>query len=190
MAAVAQGREPADTVIRDTRLINVCTGEILPPHRRSDPPGTHRAGGGCRALYRAGNPGVVDAGGRYLAPGFLDGHIHVESSMLTVREYARAVVPHGTVGIYMDPHEIANVLGLEGVSLMTEEEGTPLKVMVTTPSCVPAVPGFEDTGACLEPEDIASTMPWDSVVGLGGDDELPRDTVGGTREPTVSWRKP
>ncbi len=81
---------------------------------------------------------VVDAEGRYLAPGFLDGHIHVESSMLTVREYARAVVPHGTVGIYMDPHEIANVLGLPGVSMMMEEaEGTPLKVMMTTPSCVP-----------------------------------------------------
>lgn len=167
LAAVAQGREPADTVIRDTRLINVCTGEILP---HTDV--AIRLG----RIALVGDAGhcigpetrVVDAGGRYLAPGFLDGHIHVESSMLTVREYARAVVPHGTVGIYMDPHEIANVLGLEGVSLMTEEaEGTPLKVMVTTPSCVPAVPGFEDTGACLEPEDIASTMPWDSVVGLG-----------------------
>ena len=140
LAAVAQGREPADTVIRDTRLINVCTGEILP---HTDV--AIRLG----RIALVGDAGhcigpetrVVDAGGRYLAPGFLDGHIHVESSMLTVREYARAVVPHGTVGIYMDPHEIANVLGLEGVSLMTEEaEGTPLKVMVTTPSCVPARP--------------------------------------------------
>lgn len=113
LAAVAQGREPADTVIRDTRLINVCTGEILP---HTDV--AIRLG----RIALVGDAGhcigpetrVVDAGGRYLAPGFLDGHIHVESSMLTVREYARAVVPHGTVGIYMDPHEIANVLGAGG----------------------------------------------------------------------------
>ena len=111
LAAVAQGREPADTVIRDTRLINVCTGEILP---HTDV--AIRLG----RIALVGDAGhcigpetrVVDAGGRYLAPGFLDGHIHVESSMLTVREYARAVVPHGTVGIYMDPHEIANVAEL------------------------------------------------------------------------------
>ena len=167
LAAVAQGREPADTVIRDARLIHVCTGEILPHTDVAVRKGRIALVGDARGSIGP-QTRVVDAEGRYLAPGFLDGHIHVESSMLTVREYARAVVPHGTVGIYMDPHEIANVLGLPGVSMMMEEaEGTPLKVMMTTPSCVPAVPGFEDTGARLEPEDIASTMQWDSVVGLG-----------------------
>ncbi len=75
--------------------------------------------------------------------------------MLSVGEYARAVIPHGTVGIYMDPHEICNVLGAQGVRLMMEDSlRTPLKTMVTVPSCVPAVPGFEDSGAAIHPEDI------------------------------------
>jgi len=67
---------------------------------------------------------VVDAGGKYLAPGFLDGHIHIESSMVSVAGFARAVLPHGTTGVFMDPHEISNVLGLEGIRLMHEEAGT------------------------------------------------------------------
>jgi adenine deaminase len=111
---------------------------------------------------------VIDANGQYAAPGFLDGHIHVESSMLGVGEYARAVIPHGTVGIYLDPHEICNVVGLDGVELMVADaKRTPLKAMITTPSCVPAVPGFEDTGASIDAEDIARSMQGHSVVGLG-----------------------
>jgi adenine deaminase len=94
--------------------------------------------------------------------------MHVESSMLGVGEYARAVIPHGTVGIYMDPHEICNVCGLPGVKMMEADScRTPLKTMITTPSCVPAVPGFEDTGAFIGPDDIRETMTWTSVVGLG-----------------------
>ena len=69
-----------------------------------------------------GETQVIEAGGQYLAPGFMDGHIHVESSMVGVGEYARAVIPHGTTGIFMDPHEICNVLGLEGVSCMAEDD--------------------------------------------------------------------
>ena len=99
---------------------------------------------------------VVDAKGQYLAPGFLDGHIHVESSMMGVGAYAKAVIPHGTVGIYMDPHEICNVLGLDGVKCMLEDaKRTPLKAMLTTPSCVPAVPGFEDTGSFIGPAEVS-----------------------------------
>lgn len=103
-----------------------------------------------------------------MSPGFLDGHIHIESSMLSVGEYAKAVVPHGTVGIYPDPHEICNVLGLDGVRCMIDDaKRTPLKCMFVTPSCVPAVPGFEDTGSFVGPEDVARTMQWDEIVGLG-----------------------
>ena len=88
--------------------------------------------------------------------------------MIGAGEYARAVLPHGTVGIYWDPHEVCNVLGLEGVQVMMEDAArTPLKAMVTTPSCVPAVPGFEDTGAAVGPAEIADSMTWDGVVGLG-----------------------
>ena len=167
LAAVAQGRQPAETVITNAKLINVCTGEILSGTDVAVACGRIALVGDAKHCIGEGTK-VIDAGGSYLAPGFLDGHIHVESSMMGVGEYARAVVPHGTVGIYMDPHEICNVLGLEGVKCMIEDsKRTPLKTMVTTPSCVPAVPGFEDTGSSIGPEEIAETMKWDSVVGLG-----------------------
>ena len=164
---VSQGRKPADVVITNANLINVCTGEILPGVDVAAACGRIALVGD--AVHCIGeNTRVIDAAGQYLAPGFLDGHIHVESSMLSVGEYAKAVIPHGTTGIYMDPHEICNVLGLQGVECMMEDAGrAPLKTMMTTPSCVPAVPGFEDTGACVGPEDVAETMKWDCTVGLG-----------------------
>ena len=167
LAAVAQGQQPADTVIKGAHLVNVCTAEIQPDVDVAIAEGRiayighadHCIGEGTR---------VIEAGGNYIAPGFLDGHIHVESSMMGAGEYARAVVPHGTAGIYWDPHEICNVLGLDGVKVMMEDaERTPLKAMVTTPSCVPAVPGFEDTGSFVGPEEIAESMTWPGVVGLG-----------------------
>lgn len=168
LAAVAQGIQPAETVIKKAKLVNVCTAEIQD--------GIDVAIAKGRIAYVGANADhcigeetrVIMADGAYIAPGFLDGHIHVESSMLGVTEYARVTVPHGTTGIYMDPHEICNVLGLEGVKLMDEDaRRVPLKTMITTPSCVPAVPGFEDTGSAVGPADIAETMKWDSVVGLG-----------------------
>ena len=149
LSAVAQGIEKAELAIVNAKLVNVCTAEI------QDNVGVAVARGRIAMVGDVSHcigpdTKVIDAGGQYLAPGFLDGHIHVESSMLSVGEYARAVIPHGTVGIYMDPHEICNVLGIEGVLCMMEDaEGTPLKAMLTTPSCVPAVPGFEDTGSAV-----------------------------------------
>ncbi|QNK40680.1 adenine deaminase [Caproicibacter fermentans] len=167
LAAAAQGNEPAQTVILNARLINVCTGEILPHTDIAISCGRIALVGDAKHCVGK-NTVVIDAQGQYIAPGFLDGHIHVESSMMGVGEYARAVVPHGTTGIYMDPHEICNVLGLDGVKCMLEDaKRTPLKAMLTTPSCVPAVPGFEDTGASIGPADIAETMKWDETVGLG-----------------------
>jgi adenine deaminase len=168
LAAVAQGRQPADTVITGARLVNVCTHEIEEGIDIALSEGRIAYVGASAAQCIGADTQVIEAEGAYVAPGFLDGHIHVESSMLGVGEYARAVIPHGTVGIYMDPHEICNVLGLEGVRIMdADAQRTPLKAMITTPSCVPAVPGFEDTGASIGPEDIAASMAWPSVVGLG-----------------------
>ncbi len=167
LSQVATGRLPADTVIRGATLVNVCTCEL-----EADVDvavyGGRIALCGDAAHCIGPETRVVDARGRYLAPGFLDGHIHVESSMLSAGEYARAVIPHGTTGIYMDPHEICNVLGLDGVRWIMEDAArTPLKAMLTVPSCVPAVPGFEDTGAEVTPAMIRETMAWDSAVGLG-----------------------
>lgn len=167
LAAVAQGRQPAETVIKNAKLVNVCTAEI------QEGVDVAIAEGRIAYIGQADHcigeeTKVIDAEGCYIAPGFLDGHIHVESSMMGVGEYARAVVPHGTAGIYWDPHEICNVLGLDGVKVMMEDaQRTPLKAMVTTPSCVPAVPGFEDTGSFIGPDEIRESMTWDGVVGLG-----------------------
>lgn len=167
LVAVAQGRESADVVIKGANMVNVCTAEI---QENVD------VAIACGRIAYIGSADhcigdstqVIDAAGAYIAPGFLDGHIHVESSMMGAGEYARAVVPHGTVGIYWDPHEICNVLGLDGVKVMMDDAArTPLKAMVTVPSCVPAVPGFEDTGSFIGPEEVAESMEWPGVVGLG-----------------------
>lgn len=167
LAAVAQGARPADTVIKHARLVNVCTAEIQEDVDVAIAEGRIAYIGSADHCI-GDDTRVIEADGCYIAPGFLDGHIHVESSMMGAGEYARAVVPHGTAGIYWDPHEICNVLGLEGVKVMMEDaERTPLKAMVTTPSCVPAVPGFEDTGSFIGPDEIAESMTWPGVVGLG-----------------------
>ena len=167
LTAVAGGSKPADLVITHANLVNVCTKEILADISVAISAGRIALVGDASHCIGEGTQ-VVDAEGRYLAPGFLDGHIHVESSMMSAGEYARAVIPHGTTGIYMDPHEICNVLGLPGVQCMLDDAArTPLKAMMTTPSCVPAVPGFEDTGSHIGPEDVAETMEWDTCVGLG-----------------------
>ena len=167
LIAVAQGTRPAETVIKGAKLVNVNTREVQEGVDVAIACGRVAYVGDASHCIGEGTR-VIDADGRYLAPGFLDGHIHVESSMMGASQYARAVVPHGTVGIYWDPHEVANVVGLDGVKVMVEDaRRTPLKAMVTTPSCVPAVPGFEDTGSAIGPEDVAESMTWDFVVGLG-----------------------
>jgi len=120
LSAVAQGFQSADIVITNAKLINVCTKEILPNIDVAISCGRIALVGDAKHCIGEKTQ-VIDAKEQYIAPGFLDGHIHVESSMLSVSEYARSVVPHGTVGIYMDPHEICNVLGLDGVKYMIED---------------------------------------------------------------------
>ncbi len=167
LVKIAVGAEKSELVIKNAKLINVCTREILENVDVAVGEGRIAKVGDCKSCIGE-NTLVIDAAGKYLAPAFMDGHIHVESSMLTVGEYAKAVVTHGTSGIFMDPHEICNVLGLDGVKYMlADAKRTPLKAMLTTPSCVPAVPGFEDTGASIGPDDVAETMTWDECVGLG-----------------------
>jgi len=164
---VAMGRRPADLVVRNGRWVNVHSGEVIP--------GTDIAVAEGRFAYCGPDAGhaigkgtrVVDAGGRYLVPGLCDGHMHVESGMVTVTEFCRAVIPHGTTSMFIDPHEIANVLGLEGVRLMHDEAvAAPINVYVQMPSCVPSAPGLEHAGAQIAPADIAEAMTWPQIVGL------------------------
>jgi adenine deaminase len=165
---VAMGRTPAQMVIRDGRWVNVHTREVIP---QTDIAITHGriAYVGPDAGYCIGpETQVIDAGGRYLVPGLLDGHMHIESSMLTVTQYVRAVIPHGTTGFFADPHEIANTSGLAGVRLMVDEaRGMPINAFVQMPSCVPSAPGLERPGAVITPADVAEAMTWEGIIGLG-----------------------
>ncbi|MCQ2558536.1 MAG: adenine deaminase [Oscillospiraceae bacterium] len=167
LADVAMGRAPADMVITNAKLVNVCTHEIQENIGVAISCGRIALVGDA-AHCIGPDTKVIDAEGQYITPGLLDGHMHIESSMLSANEYATAVVPHGTTGVYYDPHEICNVLGIPGVELMIRDAArTPLKAMLTSPSCVPAVPGFEDSGCVVTSEDIAREMQRDEVVGLG-----------------------
>jgi adenine deaminase len=167
LTLAAQGKLKADLVIKGGELVNVNTAEIIP---NIDVAVKH---GRVVLVGQAGHTvgpqtNIIEANGFYLVPGLMDGHIHVESSMVTVSQYARAVLPHGTTAIFMDPHEIANVLGLEGVKLMMREaENLPLKVFTTMPSCVPAAPGFEDAGAQFGPQEIETGLKLPGIIGLG-----------------------
>ncbi len=156
---VALGEEPADLVLRNARLVNVFSGEVHPADV---------------ALHAGRVVGIGDYSGReeidlqghYLCPGFIDGHVHLESAMVHPAEFARAVVPRGTTTVVADPHEIANVMGVAGVRYMIEATaGLPLNVYLMAPSCVPASP-LETAGASLGPADLADLFQEERVLGL------------------------
>ncbi|MEO1549038.1 MAG: adenine deaminase [Pseudomonadota bacterium] len=169
LIATAAGRAPADMVLRNVAWVNVHSREVLPGT-------TIGVRAGRIAFVGASPPGglegpdtqVLDGGGRYALPGLCDGHMHIESGMLTVTEFARAVMPHGTTTMFVDPHEVANVLGLTGVRLMHDEAlAQPINVFVQMPSCAPSAPGLETTGAEITPQDVAEAMGWPNIIGLG-----------------------
>jgi adenine deaminase len=168
LTAVVGGRRPADLVIRNGRWVNVCSSEIVE--------GTDIAVLGCRIAYCGPHAEsmigpdtvVIEADGKYLVPGLLDAHVHVESTMLSLRRFAGAVLPLGTTAAFIDPHEIANVLGLAGVRLMVDEaRTTPMQIYVQVPACVPAAPGLETSGAQIGRNEVEEAMAWDGVIGLG-----------------------
>lgn len=165
---VAAGRRPADLVVRRGQWVNVHSGEVVPETDLAIAAGRFAYCGPDASHCIGPDTVVVEAEGRYLVPGLCDGHMHVESGMLTVTEFARAVVPHGTTSMFIDPHEIANVLGMAGVRLMHDEAaGLPLNVFVQMPSCVPSAPGLEVAGAELGPKEVAEAMAWPNIIGLG-----------------------
>lgn len=165
---VAAGRAHADLVVRAGRWVNVHSGEIIPNTDIAIAEGRFAYCGPDASHCIGPETKIVEAKGRYLVPGLCDGHMHVESGMVTVTEFCRAVVPHGSTSLFIDPHEIANVLGVAGVRLMHDEAmAAPINVYVQAPSCVPSAPGLEVAGAELGAEDIAEMMTWPNIVGLG-----------------------
>jgi adenine deaminase len=165
---VASGRKPADIVVRNGRWVNVYSGEIIAGTDIAIVAGRFAYVGPSAQHAIGPDTKVIEANGRYLVPGLCDAHMHVESGMVTATEFARAVIPHGTTSMFVDPHEIANVLGLDGVRLMHDEAaGLPVNMFVQMPGCVPSAPGLENAGASIGPADVAEAMRWPNIVGLG-----------------------
>jgi len=157
---IARGEQPADLVLRNARLVNVFSGQI--EHTDIAIAGAQIAGLG--AGYQGRHS--IDLAGAYVAPGLIDAHVHIESSMATPPQFARAVLPRGTTTVITDPHEIANVHGLAGIRFMLNAaEETPLNIRVNLPSCVPATP-METAGATLEAGDLLGMMDDPGVLGL------------------------
>lgn len=158
--AAARGDVTVDLLLTNARLVNVLTGEIHPADVA-----VYQGEVVGFGHYRAKE--VVDLAGKLLMPGFIDGHVHLESSMVEPAEFARAVVPQGTTTVIADPHEIANVAGLAGIRyILNSTENLPLNVYVMLPSCVPAT-SLETAGAVLQAEDLASLIHEERVLGLG-----------------------
>ena len=161
LISIAKGDTPADLVLANTRIVNVFSGEIKSGNVAIG--GDKIAGIGD---YHRGER-VLDLEGRYLAPGFIDGHTHLESSMLDVAQYARAVVPRGTLAVVTDLHEIANVSGLAGIRyVMNSARRLPLELFLMAPSCVPAT-HLETSGAKIDAPALRQILRWRGCLGLG-----------------------
>ncbi|MFK7752688.1 MAG: adenine deaminase [Sedimentitalea sp.] len=168
LIAVATARAPADMVIKGGIWVNVHSRETLPNHDIAIVKGRIACVIPDASAQIGPDTKVIEANGRYMIPGLCDGHMHIESGMLTPAEFARAVIPHGTTSMFTDPHEIANVLGLDGVRMMHDEALLqPINIFTQMPSCAPSAPGLETTGFEITPEDVADAMSWPGIVGLG-----------------------
>ena len=160
LIACARGEKPADLLLANARIVNVFSGEIL-----SGNVGVKEGVILGTGDYRAQE--TVDLGGRFLAPGFIDAHVHIESSMASVPEFVRAVVPHGTTTVVADPHEIANVMGMAGIRCLIDQAAdVSANVYFSLPSCVPAT-HLETAGARLSAQDLSALAAHPRVVALG-----------------------
>lgn len=159
LIAVAAGRSPADLVLRNGRVVNVFSHEI----QEAD---VAIVGDRIAGIGRYDGRKIIDLKGRYVCPGLIDAHVHIESSLLSVPEFARVVSAHGTTAVVADPHEFANVMGTEGIAfVLRAAKHAPIDVFVMLSSCVPASP-LESAGADLDAEDLVPFLnnPW--VLGL------------------------
>lgn len=155
-------------VVRGGIWVNVHTREALPDHDIAIASGRIAFVGPDASHCIGPKTLIIEANGRYMLPGLCDAHMHIESGMLTPAEFARAVIPHGTTSMFTDPHEIANVLGLDGVRMMHDEAlMQPVNIFTQMPSCAPSAPGLETTGYEITPEDVAEAMNWPGIIGLG-----------------------
>jgi adenine deaminase len=168
---VAMGRRKADLLLRGGKIVDVFSGCV----READIAIScgRIVGFGVYPARR-----TIDIAGRFVSPGFMDGHVHMESSMVTPAQYARSTIPHGTTAVVADPHEIANVMGSKGIEwLVRAARNNPFHVFVMVPSCVPAT-SMETSGASLSAVDMEALIdkPW--VLGIGEMMNFPAVTAG------------
>lgn len=157
---VAAGRVPADTVIRNCRIVDVCSGEIIEGDLAI-------CDGKIAGIGSYDGKEIVDGQGMFATPGFIDSHIHIESSYVTPEEISRLLVPHGGTTIIADPHEIVNVCGLRGLDYMLDAaKNTALDIQYMLPSCVPATP-FEHAGAVIDAQTMEEPVKRREILGLG-----------------------
>lgn len=156
----AKGEEKAELVLKNAFVINVFTKEIIKQDVAID-------NGKIVGLGNYQGITEIDMEGKYLSPGFIDSHVHIESSMSTPSQFARAVMPRGVTSVVTDPHEIANVKGLDGIRYMIDEaKNSPLDAYFVFPSCVPATP-FENSGAILDAKSMLGEIDGVDIIGLG-----------------------
>ncbi len=161
LISVARGESPADLLLTNISVVNVFTGEIEAGNVAIY--GDRIAGVGDYHQAKQ----VINLEGKYLAPGLINGHTHIESSMLDIAQYARAVVPRGTLAVVTDLHELANVCGIDGIRyILSSARRLPLELFLMAPSCVPAT-HLETSGACLEASELKKVLGWRGVIGLG-----------------------
>lgn len=164
---VAMGRRAPDLYIKNCRLVNVLSGEIQ-KEICIGVTGKRISFVGKDLLQPDEHTRVIDGRGLYAMPGFLDGHMHLESSMLTFREFSKEVIKWGTTAVFPDPHEIANVCGMEGVDALVEEsKKTPLKSFMLLPSCVPSLEGKETAGAVIDAKQYCQNIFREDYWGMG-----------------------
>ena len=157
--SVARGEEPAESLFKNAQLVNVFSGEIYRTDVAVDD-------GRVVGIGEYDAREIIDLEGAYLAPSLIDGHFHVESTMVTVPEFARAVVPHGTGAMVIDPHEFTNVLGKEGIQYVLEvSKGLPIDFFIMLPSCIPAT-HLETSGARLHAADLAEMIDDERIAGV------------------------
>ena len=162
---VSRGDEPADLVIKNAQLLNVLTRDVYPATIGicedtiayvTEPDDAH-----CEGHQ------IIDGTGMWVAPGLIDSHMHIESTHATPDHFANAVVPRGVTTVAQDPHEMANVLGIEGVEYMIRaSRGLPLRVLTFVPTCVPAVPGLETSGASFTATEVSALLDDPNTIGL------------------------
>jgi len=163
--ASARGDRPFDLAITNIQLINVLTREIYPTDIGIT--GDRIAYVQSAGKFTLSASQLIDGQDLWAVPGFIDGHVHNESSMCTPARWAEVILPKGTTTVITDPHEIANVLGTRGVKYMLEASaGLPLRYYVTTPSCVPSVPNLESAGAVFTEREIMEMLSWDRVIAI------------------------